>query len=131
MAKVRQFNINPSKEPERHCAAGLSNFLKALTKSFNDWTLSDPNSFGKHMGQGLRGTGRSDQHDSRVPKASGHALLRSETRGRYSEVADLLDKAVAINDEDPASTYETGHLTWGGRGSNPRPMDYESTALTD
>jgi hypothetical protein len=20
---------------------------------------------------------------------------------------------------------------WGGRGSNPRPMDYESTALTD
>ncbi|SDD72233.1 hypothetical protein SAMN05444580_10663 [Rhodococcus tukisamuensis] len=21
--------------------------------------------------------------------------------------------------------------TWGGRGSNPRPMDYESTALTD
>lgn len=24
-----------------------------------------------------------------------------------------------------------GFRWWGGRGSNPRPMDYESTALTD
>ncbi len=41
---------------------------------------------------------------------------RYMARGRsHIEVADL----------------EKHPLKWGGRGSNPRPMDYESTALTD
>ncbi len=31
----------------------------------------------------------------------------------------------------PARPFGKHLLTWGGRGSNPRPMDYESTALTD
>lgn len=29
------------------------------------------------------------------------------------------------------SAFSNRPLKWGGRGSNPRPMDYESTALTD
>ncbi len=55
---------------------------------------------------------------------------RYMTRGRqHSEVAALLDRA--INDGCLISRLRKQAMTWGGRGSNPRPTDYESAALTD
>ena len=118
-------------------------------------TLRDPNNFGKQRRK-VRvdlGVADSTSHTLRKSVATlidheglsarvgadhlGHRnILMTQdkymTRGRqHSEVADLLDKAVAINDGFPIPSYGKGHLPWGGRGSNPRPMDYESTALTD
>lgn len=54
------------------------------------------------------------------------------SRGRtHTAVADLLDRTDAVNDGWHLSRLREVPSTWGGRGSNPRPMDYESTALTD
>ena len=118
-------------------------------------TLRDPNNFGKQWRK-VRddlGVAESTSHTFRKSVATliddeglparvgadhlGHRNIsmtqdKYMPRGRqHSEVPDLLDKAVAINDGCPLPGHGKGHLTWGGRGSNPRPMDYESTALTD
>jgi hypothetical protein len=57
---------------------------------------------------------------------------RYMTRGRiHTQVADLMDRTVRINDEKTMSHTacdEKIALKWGGRGSNPRPTDYESSA---
>ncbi|MDT5066700.1 MAG: hypothetical protein QOK02_2855 [Mycobacterium sp.] len=37
----------------------------------------------------------------------------------------------SAGDEKPRITRRNTPLKWGGRGSNPRPRDYESPALTN
>lgn len=53
------------------------------------------------------------------------------SRGRiHPQVADLLDRTIGIND-DSQKLILKNPLPWGGWGSNPRPTDYESAALTN
>lgn len=46
-------------------------------------------------------------------------------------IVSLLTLNSASSIEDGASGVVGPAELWGQRGSNPRPMDYESTALTD
>ncbi len=68
----------------------------------------------------------------------GHAQV-SLTQDRYvnhsqvrPEVADLLDRTISMNKRWMTdNNRQKKPLKWGGRGSNPRPRDYESPALTN
>ncbi len=43
------------------------------------------------------------------------------------QVKDAMDRPLKTS----PSGESTQQTLWGGRGSNPRPKDYESSALTD
>jgi integrase len=117
-------------------------------------TLRDPNNFGKEWRKVREDLGVPEvtTHSFRKTVATliddqglsarvgadhlGHTHVsmtqdRYMSRGRiHTQVAELLDRTIKTSNKRRlrGSTPKKYPLRWGGRGSNPRPTDYESAA---
>jgi integrase len=91
-------------------------------------TLRDPNNFGKEW--------RNVREQLGVPEVTTHSFRKTvatliDDDGLSARIgADHLGHSKVSMTQDRYMTRGRVH-TWGGRGSNPRPTDYESAALTN